>query len=225
MVAKNYKLSNTFIHTELWKRGSRIDLVEVIGVLAAVHLQFTIACTMPLCTKQQHILPVESLTNAGKSHQRASLRLMVLACRSMSPHLVKVWHQTFSTTHWLTLLEREKVSTTAMMNLVFDSLSKKTPGSLPHRPMASFLQASISLVQASKMCTREERTSCQGYSCSPSTHQASVICDVCAVYLTLCNQHNALKLKASVNCIYYTTQLYCFSIFMFSSSVKGVWTL
>lgn len=30
-VAKNYNLNNTFIHTELWKRGSRIDLVEVNG--------------------------------------------------------------------------------------------------------------------------------------------------------------------------------------------------
>lgn len=30
-VVKNFKLKNTFIHTELWKRGSRIDLVEVNG--------------------------------------------------------------------------------------------------------------------------------------------------------------------------------------------------
>lgn len=176
--AKSYKLKNTFLHTELWKRGSMLDIVEM-DASAVAHSQYTIMCTTPLCTEQQPILPVGSTTNVRRSLLKASLHQIVLACRSTSSHSVKGWHRTFSTSLWLALWERERVFTTATTKLVFDSSSRKIPGYLPHRPTVSFLQASTSLVQPSKKCVREGRTSSPSCYCSHSTHLASVNCDSC----------------------------------------------
>ena len=99
-VAKNYKLNNTFIHTELWKRGSRIDLVEVNGRFSggtfAVYNHLYNASLYKAATYLACGEPDKCWEESPESKPPPN-------GVSMSFNVT-----TSSTTRWLTLLERER---------------------------------------------------------------------------------------------------------------------